>query len=66
MVAPSIAAKSVFSRYVENDFPYWLQIWQHQFSQAEEAAYKTSASGHCLFDDISSIKTYTQKSSKKK
>ena len=34
--------------YLENNFSWWLRMWQHKFSQAEEGTSKISA--HCTFD----------------
>ena len=37
VVVPLIAAETVSLLYLENIMSYWLQVWQHKFSQAEKA-----------------------------
>ena len=45
----SIVIEIAFLWYLENDFSYWLQVWQYHFSQAKEATSKISAPVHCSF-----------------
>ena len=40
VVILSIVVETVFLWYLENDLSHWLQMWQYQFSQVEEATRK--------------------------
>ena len=52
VVILSVFVETAFSRYFENYFSYSLEIWQHQFSQVEEAISKKSALGFYLFKEM--------------
>ena len=49
VVVPSIVAGTPFSRYFESELSYGLQMWWHQFAQAEKSASKILAAGHCTY-----------------
>ena len=47
MLVLSIVVEVAFTRYLENDLSYLLEMGQHQFSPTKEATEKISAHGNC-------------------
>lgn len=60
LLVPSIVVKTVFW-YLDNNLSYWLQMCQHEFSQAEETTSKMAAPGHCFFKDLVILKDILHK-----